>query len=59
MTTQAAVQDPIKFLELYRKIEKMNPLAYERFCGIVDGVNLAYELAAEKSTNSAENGDDA
>ena len=41
MTTQAAIQDPVRFLELYRKIEHLDPLKAARLDGYLDG--LTYE----------------
>lgn len=52
MPVQATVQDPVKFLELYQKIEKMNPLACERICGIIDGMSIAVEVAEKTKGGS-------
>ena len=52
MTTQAAIQDPVRFLELYRKIELLDPVRAARLDGYLDG--LTYE--SEQYTLDQEGG---
>ena len=38
MSENTTIHSPVEFLTLYKKMEQLNPLAYERLCGIIDGL---------------------
>lgn len=38
--------DPAKFLAMYQKLQQLNPRAFERVCGIIDGVSVGFDIAA-------------
>lgn len=40
--------DPVDFLAVYQKMEKLNPIAFERVCGIIDGISLGFDIAVNQ-----------
>lgn len=47
--------DPAEFLAMYQKLQQLNPRAFERVCGIIDGVSVGFDIATNqmKKTKSA------
>lgn len=37
--------DPIEFLTLYQKIDKLKPKTFEYISGLIDGINVAFDIA--------------
>lgn len=40
--------DPVEFLAMYQKIEKLNQMAFERVCGFIDGISANFNIAADQ-----------
>ncbi|MDE6020137.1 MAG: hypothetical protein K2H01_03945 [Ruminococcus sp.] len=37
--------NPADFLAMYQKIQRLNPLTYERVCGIIDGICIREDIS--------------
>lgn len=37
--------NPIEFLTLYQKIDKLKPKTFEYISGLIDGINVAFDIA--------------
>lgn len=46
--------DPAEFLAMYQKLQRLNPRAFERVCGIIDGVSVGFDIAANQAIESNE-----
>lgn len=44
--------DPTEFLTMYQKLQQLNPRAFERVCGIIDGVSVGFDIAANQMTET-------
>lgn len=42
-------QEVVRFLHLYRTMERLNPLAFERITGIIEGVEIGAACADSKA----------
>ncbi len=47
--------DPAEFLAMYQKLQQLNPRAFERVCGIIDGISVGFNIATNqmKETKTA------
>lgn len=46
--TRNSTINPIDFLAMYQKIQAMNPLVFERVCGIIEGIDIGFEVAMKQ-----------
>lgn len=47
--------DPTEFLAMYQKMQSLNPLTYERVCGIIDGVAMMSDIYESTIAHKDEN----
>lgn len=48
MKTNTNIIDPIAFLRMYQKMQNLNPWTFERVCGIIDGIDIGFEIAVKR-----------
>lgn len=53
MSENTTIHSPVEFLTLYKKMEQLNPLAYERLCGIIDGLCMMESIKEKEVTAPA------
>ena len=46
--------DPTAFLRMYQKMQQLNPWTFERVCGIIDGIDIGFEIAVKRMNQEGE-----
>ncbi|MDO4157102.1 MAG: hypothetical protein Q4D37_10045 [Oscillospiraceae bacterium] len=54
MKTNTKTIDPTAFLRMYQKMQQLNPWTFERVCGIIDGIDIGFEIAVKRMNQEGE-----
>lgn len=54
MKTKTKTIDPTAFLRMYQKMQQLNPWTFERVCGIIDGIDIGFEIAVKRMNQEGE-----
>ena len=46
--------NPVDFLAMYQKIQTLNPLVFERVCGIIEGIDIGFAAAVKHMNQEGE-----
>lgn len=46
--TEAKKIDAVAFLEMYQKVDKLKPKAFEYVNGFIDGISAAFDIAVNQ-----------